>query len=292
MVVLAYVVCALVWGTTWYAIRVCTGPDGYPTMEAAALRFAIAAAILLPIVLVFRMRPWPRGRRAWIALCIAGVLDAIGYALVYLGEERVSGGVAAVLFATQPLMLAAILGVTRLERVRRGEVLGAVIALGGVALLFADRMAVSASQAAGLAMIMGAVLASASYSYVLKREAQDVHAMVSAFVFIAVTALGLAVAVVARGAEPLPWPPPRDATLALLYLAIMGSVVAFATWLWLLQRISLMAMSTLSFVLPIVALGVDELWEHQVKLTPRAYGGVAIAFAGLAVALVSKRRPI
>jgi drug/metabolite transporter (DMT)-like permease len=289
-VVVAYITCALVWGTTWFAIRASTGPDGFPTIEAAAIRFAIAAVVLAPFVLLQRLGPWPRTRRAWAWLVVAGLLDALAYALVYLGEERVAGGLAAVLFATQPLMLAGLLTATGMERVRRLEVIGAVVALVGVAILFADRWQVSSRQAAGLAMLLGAVGASSSYSLIMKREGAHVHALVTTLIFLTVTALGLGAAVVVRGVHPLPWPPPRDATLALLYLAIMGSVVAFATWLWLLQRLSLMAMSTLSFVLPIVALVVDALWEHEVQLVARSYVGIAVVLGGLAIALGGKRR--
>jgi len=289
-IVLAYVTCALVWGTTWFAIRVCTGPGGYPTVESAAIRFAIATAVLVPIVLVQRLGPWPRGRRVWAWIVVAGLLDAVGYALVYLGEDRVAGGLAAVLFATQPLMLAGVLTVTRLEPVRRSELVGAVVALVGVAVLFADRWQVSAQQGVGLVMILGSVAASAAYSLILKRQAAGVHPLVTTVIFLAVTAIGLGLAVLVRGAHPIPWPPPRAPTIALLYLAIMGSVVAFATWLWLLQRLSLMAMSSLSFVLPIIALIVDAIWERHHGLGPRSYAGIAVVLVGLAVGLSGKAR--
>jgi len=49
--VAAYVACALIWGTTWYGIRACIAPGGYPTLTAVALRFAIAAVVVLPAVL-------------------------------------------------------------------------------------------------------------------------------------------------------------------------------------------------------------------------------------------------
>lgn len=289
-IVLAYLTCAIVWGTTWHVIRVCTGAGGYPTLEAAALRFAIATVALAPFVFALRLGPWPRGRRAWTWIIVAGCLDALSYGLVYLGEERVPGGLAAVLFATQPLMLAAVLGVTRSEPVRRTDLLGAVIALAGVAVIFAERWQVSPRQAAGLAMVLGAVAASTSYSYILKREAQGVHALVSTLVFLAVTAVALVVVVIIRGAHPLPWPPPAAPTAALLYLAVMGSIVTFAAWLWLLQRLSLMASSTLVFVLPVVALFVDAVWERDIRVGARAYLGSAVVFAGLAVALYASTR--
>jgi drug/metabolite transporter (DMT)-like permease len=176
------------------------------------------------------------------------------------------------------------------EAVRRTDLLGAVIALAGVALIFAERWQVSSRQAAGLAMILAAVAASTSYSFILKREAQGVHPLVSTLLFLAVTAVALTAVVIVHGAAPLPWPPPRDATLALLYLAIMGSIVTFAAWLWLLQRLSLMATSTLVFVLPVVALFVDGVWEREIRVGARTYVGTAVVFAGLAVALFASTR--
>ena len=111
--ILAYVTCALVWGTTWYAIRASTGPGGFPTLESVAMRFTLAAVLLAPIVWILRVGPWPRDRRTWIWMVIAGGFDAASYALVYYGEERIPGGLAAVLFSTQPLMLAFLLTAVR-----------------------------------------------------------------------------------------------------------------------------------------------------------------------------------
>src|SRR5206468_9941066 len=115
----AYAACALIWGTTWFAIRACI--VAYPTYDAVALRFAIAAVVLVPIAI--RARPWQRGS-TWIYLVIAGALDACAYLLVYLGEERVPGGVAAVVYGTQPLILALLLTGFRIERITRRHLLG------------------------------------------------------------------------------------------------------------------------------------------------------------------------
>jgi drug/metabolite transporter (DMT)-like permease len=283
--VLAYVVCALVWGTTWRGIRVCIGPDGYPTISAAALRFALAAVLLAP--LAFRAGPWPRGRQ-WPWLVLAGVLDAVGYALVYLGEERVPGGLAAVLFGTQPLIFALLLTATRMERVGWGDIAGALVSIAGVGVIFADRLDVSGSQAVGVALILGSVLASTTYSMMMKRHGQDVHAFASTWIFIAVTAVCLCGAAAVRG-FPIPWPPPVSPTLALVYLAVFGSVIAFATYFWLLSQVSLMTMSTLSFVLPIIALVVDALFETDVRLGARAYLGIGVTLSGLIVSLAWKQ---
>lgn len=281
----AYLVCALVWGTTWFAIRVCIGPGGYPTMPAAAIRFALAAVILIPMA--WRARPWPVGRQ-WAWLAIAGALDALGYALVYLGEERVPGGLAAVLFGTQPLILALLLTATRMERIGWADIAGALVSLVGVGIIYVDRHDVSGSQAVGVALVLGSVVASTVYSMIIKRHGDDVHAFASAAVFITVTAICLGAVCLVTGDTAIPWPLPAAPTAALLYLAVAGSVVAFATYFWLLSATNLMTTSTLSFVLPLVALLVDALFEHA-SFDGRAYGGIAITLSGLIVSLAWKR---
>jgi drug/metabolite transporter (DMT)-like permease len=286
----AYVVCALVWGTTWFAIRVCIADGGYPTFEAAALRFAIATAILAPVCVLFRLGPLPRRAPQWIWLGVAGLLDAVGYALVYLGEERVPGGLAAVLFGIQPLLLAILLSLTGLERVRPAAVIGALVSIAGVAVIFLDRADVSGHQAVGVALIVGSVVASTLYSMVMKRHAEEVHPVVATTIFLAVTALALGAVVLARGPAPASWPPPGAPTAALLYLAVFGSVIAFGSYFWLLRRLSLMAMSTLVFVIPLVSLAIDALWEDEIRLGARAYLGVAITLAGLGINLLLERR--
>ncbi len=100
--------------------------------------------------------------------------------------------------------------------------------------------------------------------------------------------LGVAGAVVER--RPLPWPPPPGPTLALLYLALVGSVVVFAGYFWLLGRVSLMTLSTLVLVEPIIALAVDAVWERGVVLVPRSYLGIALTFAGVGVSIVRRAK--
>lgn len=288
-IIVAYLTCALVWGTTWYAVRASTGAAGFPTLESVALRFTLATAVLAPIVWLVRVGPWPRDRRTWIWMLVAGVLDAGSYTLVYYGEQRISGGLAAVLFSTQPLMVAAMLTASGTETVRRSDIVGAVVALAGVVLIGAERWNVSTSQVIGIFMLFGAVVCSASYSFVLKRHGEHVHPLVTTLVFLAVTAAVLDLAVLVRGPRAIPWPPPRDATIALVYLAVFGSVIAFWSWLWLLKRLPLMATSTLVFVLPVVALVVDVFWEHELHLATRTYAGIAVVLVGLAIALLSRR---
>lgn len=280
-IVAAYTVCALIWGTTWFAIRVCIAPGAFPTLTALALRFVIAAVLLLPLAL--RVRPWPKGR-AWAYLVLAGVLDAASYLLVYLGEERVSGGVAAVVYGTQPLILAIMLKIVRIEKLTTRHLVGAIVSLAGVALLFLDRLDVSTNQAVGVVLVLASVALATSYSVIMKQHSAEVSGLASTTIFLSVTAVVLSVVALAGG-EGIPWPPPAWPTVALLYLAIVGSVVAFLAYFWLLGRTTLLVTSTLVFVFPLVALATDALFEHAISLGARAYVGAAVTLGGLAVSL-------
>ncbi|MEZ4366517.1 MAG: EamA family transporter [Kofleriaceae bacterium] len=286
--VLAYAACALIWGTTWYAIRVCVGPGGYPLLEALVLRFGIAAVILGAFAT--RVSPWPRGRATWAWLGLAGVLNAVGYSLVYEGEAHISGGLAAVLSGVQPLLMAALLTITGQDRVARGELVGAGLSLLGVAGIFLDRIDVSWDQGLGVALVLGSVVCVTIYLSIMKRHARDAHPLAATVVFVGTTALALLVALVVRGPATLLWPPPLGPTLALAYLTLFGSVIAFATYFWLLSRVSLMTTGTLAFVFPLVALVVDAAFEDAVHLAPRTYLGVGLTLAGLGVSLRSRAR--
>ncbi len=65
------------------------------------------------------------------------------------------------------------------------------------------------------------------------------------------------------------------------YLALIGNVVAFLVYFWLLDRTSLLVTSTLVFVFPLVALATDAVFEHAIVLGPRAYLGAGVTLAGL-----------
>jgi probable blue pigment (indigoidine) exporter len=293
--VVAYVLCASIWGTTWFAIRRCIGQGGFPTFTAAALRFALATAVLAAAYAAGRGRPGPRSLRQLAALAGCGVLCALGYALVYLGEQSISGGLAAVIYGTFPLCTALAAAVGRVERVRPAAVVGALVAAAGIVVLFADRLDVSRAQGVAVLVVLASVLVSALYTTLMKRAAAGVHPLASTGVFLGTTALVLGALAMAVDGTKIPWPPPVVPTAALVYLAIGGSVVVFMAYFYLLDRVSLMTVSTLVVIEPIIALAVDAAFEHGVTLVARSYAGIAIAGVGVAVSILGtpsrKRAP-
>ncbi|HET6284381.1 MAG TPA: EamA family transporter [Polyangia bacterium] len=283
-VLFAYAACAVIWGTTFFAIRVCIGAGGYPTYLAAALRFTIAAALLGLVVAAGWGRPGPRGARAWSWVVFAGVLNAGGYGLVYTAEESIPGALGAVVYGTAPLLTGVMAALSGTERVTRPAIIGALISLCGIAVISGERLQVSSAQAAGVAMVLASVVLSSTYNVVLKRHAGRQHPLATNAVFLATTAVALCLYAAFFERQAPPWPPPFKPTMALLYLAVVGSIVAFGSYFYLLKNVRLMASSTLALVTPILAIAVDAIWESQ-KIAPLTYLGAAITLVGVSLNL-------
>jgi drug/metabolite transporter (DMT)-like permease len=138
-------------------------------------------------------------------------------------------------------------------------------------------------------MLIGSVVCCALYNVVFKRHAGATNPLALTAAFLAVTA-----AVVSGGAAVFeraapPWPPPFAPTVALVYLALIGSVVAFASYFYLLRRVRLSTVASLVLVEPVIALLVDAFWERQ-RIEPRAYLGVAVTLAGVFINFAGERR--
>jgi drug/metabolite transporter (DMT)-like permease len=217
------------------------------------------------------------------------LLSAVGYGLVYAAEQSISGGMAAVLYGTFPLCTAIMATASRVEKVTRTALVGSGIALVGIGVVFADRLHVSHAQGVGVLLVLASVVVSALYTIILKRAASDVNPLAMAGIFLATSAVALGIFAACVDRRGFPWPPPRGPTVALVYLAIVGSVVVFAAYFYLLKRVKLMTISTLVLVEPIIALVVDAVGEHDVVLVPRTYIGMAVTIAGVALSVLTDR---
>ncbi|MGO8999728.1 MAG: DMT family transporter [Polyangiaceae bacterium] len=288
-IVAAYLASGIIWGTTWYAIRRCIGEGGYPTFTSAAIRFVLAAGALGTAYALGFARPGPRGARQIGALVGCGLLSAASYGLIYLAEQSISGGIACVVYGTFPLFTALFATMGGIEKVPRRALVGAVVAFAGIGVVFGDRLDVSRAQAVGIVLVLLSVIVSALYSTILKHVAHDVNPLATTGVFLATAALPLGVLGAFVDRKPVPWPPPLAPTIALVYLAIVGSALVFGAYFYLLKRVTLMTSATLVLVEPIVALTVDAIGERSVVLGARSYAGIVVTLVGIAITVL--RRP-
>src|SRR5213595_3500345 len=179
---MAWLTLCVVWSSTWLVIKV--GLRDLPPISYAAIRFIIAVIVLFAVSLG-RVRLLPRRGADYAILAFTGVLMfAVNYGLLFWGELHVSSGLAAVLQATIPIfgMVLAHLMLPD-EPLRLQKLLGAVLAVGGVAMICGRLLGLNGLMAfwAGLGIIVGA--ASAAFSNVLlkSRNVQLAPAMIAAW---------------------------------------------------------------------------------------------------------------
>lgn len=285
---LAYLLCASIWGTTWYGIRVCIAPGGFPSFPAAALRFTFSGLILAVVWLALRSKlkiPTVQEVR-WIVF--AGCVSGVAYGLLYAAEESISGGLAAVVSATGPLIAALLAAATKTETVSKANIIGSVVAIAGVALVFHDRLQVAQAQAVAVGLLSIVCVLNASSNVAMKHHAHDVAPLVSNTLFFSSAALSLWIGALFKGQAPTQWS--LGPTLALLYLTIFGTLIAFASFFYLLRNVRLSTAMTLAFVTPIIALVVDAFFDKNTVLTMESYIGIAIILSGVAISVFLRDR--
>lgn len=280
------VVC-LLWSSTFLFLRL--GVTDIPPLTFAWTRLFLALAILGP--LAFRRRWFAGFTQRDVALAAATGLLILGinYGLLYWGAQFIPSGLVAILQSATPMIALAIGWLLGSEAVNRRKIAALTLSIIGVAIIFADEAAVPRGTAltASAAVFVGSC--SLALGYVCQKTyGRTLHS--GAVMTIQILSAMLPLMTAALVLEQMPalsdWP--AAAVVSLLYLAIVGSVIAFRANYWLLLRIdaSLMLLMGVAEVPIAVALGVVVLDE---PLHPRALIGAA--FVGIGVAIVAARRP-
>jgi len=248
--VAAFVALCLIWSSTWLAIKF--GLRDLPPVSFVAIRFMIAVAVLLAIS-IGRVRLLPPNRGDFKLLAWTGVLMfCLNYALLFWAELYVSSGLSAVLQATIPIFgMVFAHFIIPSEPLRGARIAGALVALAGVAVICSRLLDFGGVLAfwGGVAIVLGAAGAALSNVYLKARAIRLAPAMIAAWQMI----FGLVPLIVAGlwlEGNPLRFHWTGRATFCLFYLAIPGSALAFLLLYWLLPRMSVTNLQTISFITP------------------------------------------
>lgn len=253
---LAYGLICLMWGSTWGAIRLLV--HDVPPLRAAAIRFFLAAIILLGIALA-RGKTASLKAREWRALIVLGIaMMGLPYGLLFWAEYYISSSMTAVLFSTCPLFVALFTPLMTRTRVPRRAVFAMLLALGGMATLFYTELSMSSYFLLGGAAVIVAVISCSWASVFAKREIGGVNPVLGTAVQFCVSAAALCLAsLIAERDRASDWN--STSLLALAFLTIFGSVVAFSVYYWLLETMHAYQLSTLNLVVPVVAMAEGGL---------------------------------
>jgi drug/metabolite transporter (DMT)-like permease len=293
---LGLLVLYVVWGSTYLGIRIAV--ETIPPFVMAATRFLTAGLVLFAwsILREGRSFAWPSGRE-WRDMFIVGaLLLGGGMGLVAWGEQTVPSGIAALLIAMMPVWVAVLGRLFLGERLPRLAVAGIAVGLAGVAILVGGPDPADTLDPAGvLALIVSPLCWSAGSLYAAHRVPQSSRPLVATAMQMLCGAAVLSVVAIATG-EPGRLRIDAISTsslIALVYLTVVGSLLAFSTYVWLLRVAPLPLIATYAYVNPVVAvvLGALVLGETLTPTKLLAGGVIVFAVALIITARGRMRRP-
>ncbi len=281
-----YVVVCLIWGTTWYGMKLSV--ETLPPMTAAALRFLVAFPLLLAATLLTRRASLlpPVGRR-WLVPFMAVTYVGVPYFLINYGEQYISSGLAALLFSSVVVFLLLFSVLISRISVTPTQWLGVLLGLACLAGIVQLTSGISArGLLAPIALLVAAVLHALTYA-VLGRFGGTVHVLTQETLPIGIGGVGLLAVGVLVERPDLGAVSVRSFG-GVLYLGLVASVLGFAAYFYLIQHMNPVLVSYVFVIFPVVAMLGAALLERA-SLPPLAIGLAAVMLA--AFVLTKKQRP-
>ena len=291
---LIYATTVLIWGSTWYVITLQIG--AVPLEMSVAYRFALAALVLLAYA-ALRGRRLGFGGRAHLRMAVQGLLNfGCTYTLVYLSAQYLTSGLIAVA-NSNVVFLNILFGALWFGQALKARVaLGAAVGFGGMALIFAPdiaRVDLSGDTVLGLALALGSTVTTSLGNLIAgSNQRAGIPVLQGTGFAMAYGAAVVFVVALAQGHGPaIEWTARYLGSLA--YLALFGSVIAFAGYCTLLGRIGADRAAYSMVLFPVVALAISTVLEDY-AWTVEALAGVALVLLGnlLVIARLRRRKAV
>jgi drug/metabolite transporter (DMT)-like permease len=279
-VVAAYVSVALIWGSTWGAIKI--GVTDVPPFVFAFAR-AVAVASVLTIIALALRQPFPRGRRTLVIATIVGLINiGLTWAIIFWSEQFVPSGLVAVFGSAAPVWTALLAHfMVKGDRLSVLKILGLVLGLGGTVLLIGAPDAADGTAgliATGMLAIMpitwaiAAILQSRFLTKVAPIPTVAVGTWASALLL-----APLALVQLPQGAH---WT--LASVLAFVWLTLFGTCFAMVVSLWLYRKLRPTTITLIQVVVPAEAILIGTLWLGE-PVSIRMLGGAALVVAAVAL---------
>ena len=271
----------VVWGSTYLAIRVMV--ETMPPLLGAGVRFFLAGVMVLAFLVVRRgwagIRP-TRGQL--LGALMVGTLLTGANAVVMLAELTVPSGLAALLVAAVPLIVI-LLRRAAGEPVARASMVGVAIGFAGVVILLLPGERPDGATLVGMLAVIGAATMWASGSFASPRTdlPRDPFVSTGWQMMLGGTVCAVAGAVRGEVGSLDPGEFSTDSLLAFAYLILIGSIVAYSAYVWLLQNAPVSKVATYAYVNPVIAIFLGWLILDE-TITAVTLTGAAIIVASVA----------
>jgi drug/metabolite transporter (DMT)-like permease len=283
-VVIALATVYIVWGSTYLGIRFALQGGFPPFLMVSGSRFVVAGLVMFAFL---RWRGVAMPTRAqWKNLAIMGaLLLMLGNGLVTLAEETVSSGLAAIAIASVPLWMG-LFGAMRGQHPTRSEWLGIAVGFAGVVWLNAGSTLTASPK--GLILLLIAPVAWAFGSVWSRGRDQPSPFMAASVQMICggvfLMILGL---IMGERFETQAWT--MKGALAIGYLAVFGSIIAFSSYVWLLQNARPVLASSYAYVNPVIAVALGA-WLAGETFSAHDLGAMAVILLGVVIITLAKAK--
>jgi drug/metabolite transporter (DMT)-like permease len=295
---LLFILLGFIWGSSYLFIKI--GVDaGLPPFTLVMLRLAIGSALLATVVFAAR-EPLPRDLRTYGHLAVLGVISiALPFSLITWAEQRVDSTLASILASAIPLFVIVIAAFAlHDERITVNRVAGLVVGFGGVAILVGlDPAALADGDLVAKLALVGAAISYASGGVYARRFLHGLRPMIPAFlqdgfalVMVAVLAFSFE--------DPLGTAFSAEALVAIVWLGLLGSGVAYLLFFRILDSWGATRTSLVAYLMPVfgIALGAAVLSE---PVDASLLAGAALVIGGIAlvnappgwIARLARQRP-
>lgn len=275
----AYLALVIIWSTTPLAVKWSAEGPGF--LFGVLGRMGLGTLLCLILVWALRMEfPWHRAaRRAYYA----GALGAYGaMLLIYWASQYVPSGLISVLFGLSPLVTALLARPLLNERgLTVAHVTGMLIALTGLTVIFAASLTIGPHMAAGLAALLVSVVLQSLSLVLLKRHAGPLPSLsITAGALVIATPLFFLTWLVFDHQAPVALP--TRALASIIYLGVIGSVIGFTLFFYVIKHVSAHSSALITLMTPVLALLLGAAINHE-HVGLRIWAGTALVLSGLAV---------
>jgi drug/metabolite transporter (DMT)-like permease len=286
----------VVWGSTYLAIAYVV--ETLPPFLAAGARFLLAGGVLLAVIVArdgWRRRAgtgrltWPRAVEWRTAIIVGALLLLGGNGMVMVAEQTVPSGIAAVIIATVPIWMSVFDALLTRRAPSLLAVGGLLVGLAGVAILLLPSEGIDSIDPLGVGALVLATISWAAGSLYARRGPLPRNQLLATGMEQFAGGVSLFVVALAVGEvwRIDPGSVSTESLLALAYLVVFGSLVAFTAYVWLLNHVAVTTVATYAYVNPIVAVALGMLFRSEELSLRTALAAVLII--GAVVAMVSGR---
>lgn len=270
----AYISIILIWSTTPLAIQWSGAEVGYLFGITSRMLLGVVVGLLAATLLNIKL-PWhAEARRTYIA---AGLGLFFAMTSVYWSSQFIPSGWMSVLFGLAPIITGVMATLWLAEKaLTASRIVGMLLGLAGLAVMLLGSQTLGPQAAYGIAGMVFSVTAYSASAVAIKRiGANDVPALATTIGGLIVTVPLLLGVYIVTG-EPLPSIVPPRAIAAIVYLGVIGSVLGFALYYYVLKHVDTTSVALITVITPVIALLLGHLLNGEAIQTEALIGTAAI----------------